>query len=65
MEVVIKYFEDREIINVGFGSNLIMDGIVECDVIVVDYLGRSGVCGVVFGMMCLYSYYGRFELIWW
>ncbi|KAK0674545.1 nucleophile aminohydrolase [Cercophora samala] len=50
VEAAIKYLEDREITNAGFGSNLTMDGIVECDATVVDHLGRSGACGAVPGV---------------
>lgn len=39
VEVFFWVFEDKEIINVGYGFNLFIDGIVECDVIIVDYLG--------------------------
>jgi len=45
VEAAIKVLEDKEITNAGFGSNLSIDGIVECDATVVDYLGRSGACG--------------------
>ncbi|KAK1836162.1 nucleophile aminohydrolase [Podospora conica] len=47
VEAAIKCLEDKEITNAGFGSNLNMDGIVECDATVVDHLGRSGACGAV------------------
>ncbi|KAK4181153.1 nucleophile aminohydrolase [Triangularia setosa] len=47
VEAAIKCLEDKEITNAGFGSNLTMDGIVECDATVVDHLGRSGACGAV------------------
>ncbi|KAG9245538.1 nucleophile aminohydrolase [Calycina marina] len=45
VEAAIKVLEDKEITNAGFGSNLSIDGIVECDATVVDHLGRSGACG--------------------
>lgn len=47
VEVAIKLLEDNEITNAGFGSNLTIDGSVECDATVVDHLGRSGACGAV------------------
>ncbi|KAH8601445.1 nucleophile aminohydrolase [Bisporella sp. PMI_857] len=45
VEAAIKILEDKEITNAGYGSNLSIDGVVECDATVVDYLGRSGACG--------------------
>lgn len=47
VEIAIKVLEDREITNAGYGSNLSLDGVVECDAVVVDHLGRSGACGAV------------------
>jgi len=47
VEVAIKTLEDREITNAGYGSNLAMDGVVECDASIVDHLGRSGAVGAV------------------
>ncbi|KAK3946359.1 nucleophile aminohydrolase [Diplogelasinospora grovesii] len=50
VEAAIKCLEDTEITNAGFGSNLNMDGVVECDATIVDHLGRSGACGAVPGI---------------
>ncbi len=47
VEAAIRCLEDREITNAGYGSNLSIDGMVECDATVVDHLGRSGACGAV------------------
>lgn len=45
VELAIKVLEDKEITNAGFGSNLAMDGTVECDATIVDHYGRSGAVG--------------------
>ncbi|OIW27240.1 N-terminal nucleophile aminohydrolase [Coniochaeta ligniaria NRRL 30616] len=50
VEAAIKCLEDKEITNAGFGSNLSIDGVVEGDATIVDYLGRSGACGAVPGI---------------
>ncbi|KAL0940919.1 threonine aspartase [Colletotrichum truncatum] len=47
VEVALRVLEDKEITNAGYGSNLSMDGTVECDATIVDHLGRSGACGAV------------------
>lgn len=47
VEKAIRVFEDRSITNSGYGSNLTLDGVVECDATIVDHLGRSGAVGAV------------------
>ncbi|KAI1624642.1 taspase [Exophiala viscosa] len=47
VEMAIRLLEDKEITNAGYGSNLTMDGQVECDATMVDYLGRSGAVGAI------------------
>lgn len=47
VEVAIRVLEDKEITNAGYGSNLSLDGTVECDATIVDHYGRSGAVGAV------------------
>ncbi|KAI1260723.1 nucleophile aminohydrolase [Xylariaceae sp. FL1019] len=47
VELAVKTLEDNEITNAGFGSNLTIEGTVECDATIVDHYGRSGACGAV------------------
>ena len=57
VEVAIKVLEDKEITNAGYGSNLAIDGTVECDATIVDQYGRSGAVGAVSRMVIrLYSH---------
>lgn len=52
IEAALKVLEDKEITNAGYGSNLSIDGTVECDATVVDHFGRSGACGAVPSKCC-------------
>jgi isoaspartyl peptidase/L-asparaginase-like protein (Ntn-hydrolase superfamily) len=54
VEAAIKVLEDKEITNAGYGSNLSIDGVVECDATIVDHLGRSGACGATARMCPLF-----------
>lgn len=47
VEAALVILENKEITNAGYGSNLSIDGTVECDATIVDHLGRSGACGAV------------------
>lgn len=47
VEVAIIVLEDCEITNAGYGSNLTLEGKVECDATIVDHEGRSGAAGAV------------------
>ncbi|KAL5362392.1 nucleophile aminohydrolase [Aspergillus floccosus] len=47
VEMAIIVLEDAEITNAGYGSNMTMDGAVECDATIVNHLARSGAVGAV------------------
>lgn len=55
VEMAMKLMEDREITNAGFGSNLTVDGTVECDATIVDHQGRSGAVGAISRKYLSYS----------
>lgn len=47
VESAVMLLEDAEITNAGYGSNLTLNGTVECDATIIDHLGRSGATGAV------------------
>ncbi|EHY52855.1 hypothetical protein ABEF92_000970 [Exophiala dermatitidis] len=47
VEMAIRLLEDKEITNAGYGSNLTIEGQVECDATMIDHLGRSGAVGAI------------------
>ena len=51
VEMAIKVLEDKEITNAGYGSNLGIEGHVECDATMVDHFGRSGAVGAISRML--------------
>lgn len=47
VEMALRTLEDNEITNSGYGSNLSLDGTVECDASIMEESGRSGAVGAV------------------
>ena len=37
MEIATKSFEDDQNTNAGYGSNLTVDGVMECNTAIIDY----------------------------
>lgn len=60
VEAAIKVLENNEITNAGYGSNLSIEGMVECDATMVDHFGRSGACGAVPSKTDLLFHFGAF-----
>ena len=54
VEMAIRVLEDAEITNSGFGSNLSLDGTVECDAVIMEGKGLSGAVGAVSRMYTKY-----------
>jgi hypothetical protein len=52
VEIALRSLEDNEITNAGYGSNLALDGSVECDASIMEDTGRSGAVGAVESMPC-------------
>lgn len=63
VEAAIKVLENNEITNAGYGSNLSIDGVVECDATIVDHYGRSGACGAVPSTVPLFHALGPIMLL--
>lgn len=47
VEMALRSLEDNEITNAGYGSNLALDGSVECDASIMEESGLSGAVGAV------------------
>lgn len=54
-ELAIMSMENNDITNAGYGSNLTLDGTVECDACIVDHFGRSGAVGAISRESSCYS----------
>ncbi|KAF8469186.1 nucleophile aminohydrolase [Kalaharituber pfeilii] len=47
VEMAVRVLEDAEITNSGYGSNLSLDGTVECDAVIMEGSGLSGAVGAI------------------
>jgi len=47
VEMAVRVLEDAEITNSGYGSNLSLDGTVECDAVIMEGGGLSGAVGAL------------------
>lgn len=52
VRTAITVLENSELTNAGPGSNLTMNGFVECDATIVDHRGQSGAVGAARGVLC-------------
>lgn len=51
VQTAITVLENSELTNAGPGSNLTMNGFVECDATIVDHRGQSGAVGAARGVL--------------
>lgn len=52
VQTAIQHLEDDEHLNAGYGSNLTLEGTVECDAALMHGTGLFGSVGAVSGELC-------------